>query len=54
MMAADDSHWLLASDAGYGFVVEHRELLSRNKAGKAVLSTPGESRPVMPVTVGDR
>jgi topoisomerase-4 subunit A len=32
--------WVIASDAGYGFVVKLEELHSRNRAGKAVLKVP--------------
>ena len=32
--------WLLASDAGYGFVVKLGELVSRNRSGKAALRLP--------------
>ena len=35
---------VLASDAGYGFVVKLGELHSRNKAGKAVLKVPDGSK----------
>lgn len=44
---------LLASDAGYGFVAEYSDLLSRNKAGKAVLSLPVGAKVLPPVLVGD-
>ena len=42
---------LLASDAGYGFVAEYADLLSRNKAGKAVLSLPVGAKVLPPVVV---
>ena len=42
---------LLASDAGYGFVAEYSDLLSRNKAGKAVLSLPVGARVLPPIVV---
>ena len=32
--------FLLASDAGYGFVVQFLQLQAKNKAGKAVLTLP--------------
>ncbi len=35
---------VLATDAGYGFVVTQGDLLSRNRAGKAVLSVPAGAR----------
>ncbi|MDP5150483.1 DNA topoisomerase IV subunit A [Rheinheimera baltica] len=42
---------LLASDAGYGFVAEYSDLLSRNKAGKAVLSLPLGAKVMAPMVV---
>jgi topoisomerase IV subunit A len=42
---------LLASDAGYGFVAEYSDLLSRNKAGKAVLSLPVGAKVMPPLVV---
>jgi len=40
MMNDDDARYLFASSAGYGFVARLGDLVSRNKAGKAVLSVP--------------
>jgi topoisomerase-4 subunit A len=42
---------VLASDAGYGFVVKLEELHSRNRAGKAVLKVPEGSGVVTPCMV---
>lgn len=42
---------VLASDAGYGFVVNIGELHSRNKAGKAVLKVPDGSKALAPALV---
>uniref|UniRef100_UPI0040475DF0 DNA gyrase C-terminal beta-propeller domain-containing protein n=1 Tax=Rheinheimera sp. TaxID=1869214 RepID=UPI0040475DF0 len=42
---------LLASDAGYGFVAQYSDLLSRNKAGKAVLSLPLGAKVLPPLVV---
>ena len=44
---------LLASDAGYGFVVTLEDLYAKPKAGKAVLSLPAGARVLPPVTVAD-
>ena len=41
MMGENTSQFLLASDAGYGFVATLEDLLTRNKSGKAVLSARG-------------
>ena len=47
--------WVLASGAGYGFVVQLGELHSRNRAGKAILKVPEGSSVLapVPVPVGD-
>jgi topoisomerase IV subunit A len=43
MIGDPQDRWIMASDAGYGFVVKLEELHSRNKAGKAVLKVPEKS-----------
>ena len=43
--------WLLASDAGYGFVATLEELVTRNKAGKSVLRVPAGGRAVVPASI---
>jgi len=40
MLGDPDQHWLVASDAGYGFFVRLADLHSRNRAGKACLRVP--------------
>ena len=40
MMGEEDAKYLLASDAGYGFVVQLGDMVAKNKAGKSVLSVP--------------
>ena len=52
LMGGDDSHYLLASDAGYGFIAKLGELHGKNKAGKATLSLPKGARVMSPVPVG--
>ncbi|MFH1985620.1 MAG: DNA topoisomerase IV subunit A [Pseudomonadota bacterium] len=44
---------LLASDAGYGFVVALSDLHSKNRSGKAMLTLPPGALPLPPVAVGD-
>jgi len=51
MMGEPDSRWLLASDAGYGFVARLGELYAKNKAGKAVLSLPRGAGVLVPALV---
>jgi topoisomerase-4 subunit A len=51
-MIGDLTHqWLLASDAGYGFIATLEELTSRNKAGKLILRVPPGGRAVVPSPV---
>ncbi|MBU1311706.1 MAG: DNA topoisomerase IV subunit A [Gammaproteobacteria bacterium] len=51
LLGDDKQTLLLASDAGYGFVAQYSDLLSRNKAGKAVLSLPVAARVLPPLVV---
>ncbi|MGB5200837.1 MAG: DNA topoisomerase IV subunit A [Sedimenticolaceae bacterium] len=45
--------WLLASDAGYGFRVQAKDLLANKKAGKAVLTLPAGARVLRPSAIAD-
>jgi topoisomerase-4 subunit A len=51
MMGEPDQLFLLASDAGYGFVVSLADTVTRNKAGKATLSVPKGASVLPPVAV---
>ncbi len=51
LMADDSQQLLLASDAGYGFVASFADLVSRNKAGKALLSLPTASKVLTPLAI---
>jgi topoisomerase-4 subunit A len=51
VMGEAEEKCVLASDAGYGFVVKLEELQSRNKAGKAVLKVPDGSGSLAPSMV---
>ncbi len=51
MMGDPDQLFLLASDAGYGFVVSLADTITRNKAGKATLSVPKGAGVLPPVPV---
>jgi topoisomerase-4 subunit A len=46
-----DGRWLLASDAGYGFVCTLSDLQAKARAGKAVLTLPSGARVLGPVQV---
>ena len=54
LLGEAEDRWLLASDAGYGFIARLGDLYGRNRAGKAVLSVPDGARALPPVAVPDR
>jgi topoisomerase-4 subunit A len=49
LIGEPEERWVLASGAGYGFVVKLGDLHSRNRAGKAVLKVPEGSDVIAPV-----
>jgi topoisomerase-4 subunit A len=51
-LGPDDSLWLLASDAGYGFVGRFEDLLTRQTSGKAVVTVPKGAQALAPQPVG--
>ena len=51
MIGEADDRVLLASDAGYGFVATLEDLVTRNKAGKAILRVPPGGKAVVPSPV---
>jgi topoisomerase-4 subunit A len=51
MIGDNERKYLLASDAGYGFVAKLTDLVSRNKAGKAILRVPAGGKAVVPAPV---
>ena len=48
MIGDNEQKYLLASDAGYGFIATLTDLVSRNKAGKSVLRVPTGGKAVVP------
>ena len=48
MRCGDKDAWLLASDAGYGFVARLGDLHANKKAGKAALSVPANGKVLPP------
>jgi topoisomerase-4 subunit A len=44
MLGEPGDRWVVATDAGYGFIVKLEELYSRNRSGKAMLSVPGHAK----------
>ncbi|MFQ5982608.1 MAG: DNA gyrase C-terminal beta-propeller domain-containing protein, partial [Woeseiaceae bacterium] len=51
MIGEPESQYLLASDSGYGFIATLGDLVSRNKAGKAVMRVPAGGKAVVPAPV---
>ena len=51
MIGVEDQRYLLASDAGFGFIASLSDLVSRNKAGKAILRVPPGGKAVVPAPV---
>ncbi|MFW3166380.1 DNA topoisomerase IV subunit A [Pseudomonas syringae pv. syringae] len=54
LLPEDDALYVIASDAGYGFVVKGEDLQAKNKAGKALLSLPAGAKVILPRPVPDR
>ena len=53
MFGEPEQLYVLASDAGYGFIVKVGDLHGKNRAGKTALSIPNGSRALMPKLVTD-
>ena len=53
MIGDADDRYLLASDAGYGFVARLGDLYSKNKSGKAILSRPKDCGVLVPQHVAE-
>ncbi|WP_295399960.1 DNA topoisomerase IV subunit A [uncultured Thiocystis sp.] len=48
-----ESRYVLASDAGYGFIARLEDLFAKPKAGKAIVSLPPGAKVLVPVPLGD-
>ena len=53
LTGAERDQYLLASDAGYGFVVQFGQLQAKNKAGKAVLTLPKGAHVLPPASIAE-
>ena len=51
MIGDPDERWLLATDAGYGFVARLGDLHSRNRAGKAAIKVPANATVLPPAVL---
>lgn len=54
LLGDPEQYYLLASDAGYGFIVQYNELISKNRSGKAVLTLPPNAGVLSPQLVTDK
>ena len=54
LLPEDDALYVVASDAGYGFVVKGEDLQTKNKAGKGLLSLPAGAKVISPRPVPNR
>lgn len=53
MMGEGEQLYLLASDAGYGFITKLEDLYGKNRAGKTAISLPSGSKPLRSRMVKD-
>ncbi|MBA3581875.1 MAG: DNA topoisomerase IV subunit A [Gammaproteobacteria bacterium] len=53
MMGQADDHYLLATDAGYGFICKLDDMMATKKAGKGLISVPAGAKVLPPVPVRD-
>ncbi|WP_457913636.1 DNA topoisomerase IV subunit A [Candidatus Gillettellia adelgis] len=51
LMAHDDQRILVSSDAGYGFICIFNDLVSRNRAGKTVITLPDYAKVLPPIKI---
>ncbi|RUO34363.1 DNA topoisomerase IV subunit A [Aliidiomarina shirensis] len=48
LMSKEEQLWLMASDAGYGFITKFSDMQSRVKNGKALISLPSSAKVMAP------
>ncbi|WP_340620882.1 DNA topoisomerase IV subunit A [Xenorhabdus siamensis] len=51
LMAKDDQRFLMASDAGYGFICTSNDLIAKNRAGKALITLPQNAKVMPPLEI---
>ncbi len=54
LMGDEDQYYLLASDAGYGFITPLKNLSVKSRSGKVILKLPKGSQVLMPKMIGDK
>lgn len=53
MMGLDNDRYVMLSDAGYGFICEVGNMLTKNKKGKATLSVPNGAQALPSLKIGE-
>ncbi|OBU02979.1 DNA topoisomerase IV subunit A [Morganella psychrotolerans] len=53
LMNNDTQKYLMASDAGYGFICTFSDLVAKNKAGKLLITLPDNAKAMTPIEVND-
>ncbi|EMZ5449029.1 DNA topoisomerase IV subunit A [Providencia stuartii] len=53
LMAQDEQKYLMASDAGYGFICTFNDLVTKNKTGKALINLPDNAKILTPIEINN-
>lgn len=53
LVGNNKDYYLLASESGYGFITQLEDMLSKNKAGKALLNKPDDKALIKPIKVAE-
>ncbi len=51
VMGPEEDHYLMATDAGYGFITQLKDIQTKNKAGKAMLTVPTNAKVLSPAKI---
>ncbi|PHM61970.1 DNA topoisomerase IV subunit A [Xenorhabdus ishibashii] len=53
LMAQEEQKFLMASDAGYGFICTFNDLTAKNRAGKAMITLPENAKVMQPLAINN-
>lgn len=53
LMANDEQKFVIASDAGYGFICQYSDFVTKTKNGKQILSLPENAKVMAPLSIED-
>jgi topoisomerase-4 subunit A len=53
LVGENKDQYLIASESGYGFITQYEDMMSKNKAGKALLNKPADKAIHQPIKVTD-